>query len=230
MRRFFKFVNEVRKELKALLTGSLFLAILGIYQTTTSRTVPPWVYWLVVFVFMVWAFFGAWNKQLSRTEELEHELKQETAKPAKVKFTFYELDRSPRSQGEIGRHVFIRLKLELLEPIQVSIDNFKMKFSHDGVIDIPQFVDDLAEWEATNWNSPILHQELPKLPTTLTAGEPREGYAHFVTEQGDRYLDRCFLRFFVYTSRGVCSDELRPPPPGVEYWNPTAGKMITKKH
>jgi hypothetical protein len=57
----------------------------------------------------------------TKQQEVECELEQERAKPAKIKFIFYELERSPRSQGDIGRHVFIRAKLELLEPMRVTV-------------------------------------------------------------------------------------------------------------
>jgi hypothetical protein len=60
---FLYWLNEVRKELRALVTGSLLLFGLGIYQTTTTRVVPPWIYGAVVAVFLGWAFFGAWDKK-----------------------------------------------------------------------------------------------------------------------------------------------------------------------
>lgn len=63
-----RWVNEVRKELRALITGSLLLGALGLYQAITSRPVPWWVYIIVTLLFLGWAFFGAWARQFNETE------------------------------------------------------------------------------------------------------------------------------------------------------------------
>jgi len=41
---FFRWLNAIRKELKALITGSLLLAFLGLYQSITGKQVPAWAY------------------------------------------------------------------------------------------------------------------------------------------------------------------------------------------
>jgi hypothetical protein len=79
---FLHFLDEVRKELKALITGSLLLAGLGIAQSIYGVPVPSWVYVSTVVAFSGWAFFGAWSKQYKKSLALESELSRiKTAKP-----------------------------------------------------------------------------------------------------------------------------------------------------
>jgi hypothetical protein len=73
---FLRWLNEVRKELKALFTGSLLLVVLGLYQTITTRVVAPWIYGVVVAVFLGWAFFGAWAKEHHQRLVLEECVRQ----------------------------------------------------------------------------------------------------------------------------------------------------------
>jgi len=65
---FLAWLNEVRKELTALITGSLLLFGLGLYQSTTDKHVPGWMYFGIVVGFLGWAFFGAWAKQHKKLE------------------------------------------------------------------------------------------------------------------------------------------------------------------
>jgi hypothetical protein len=60
---FLHWLNEVRKELRALITGSLLLGALGLYQSITARKVPWFVYAGITIFFLMWAFFGVWAKQ-----------------------------------------------------------------------------------------------------------------------------------------------------------------------
>ena len=47
----------------------------------------------------------------TKQQEVACELEQERAKPAKIKFIFYELERSPRSQGASGGTSLLGLSL-----------------------------------------------------------------------------------------------------------------------
>lgn len=60
---FFQWLNEVRKELAALITGSLLLAALGLYQAISGKAVSPWLYSSIALVFFGWAFYKVWAKQ-----------------------------------------------------------------------------------------------------------------------------------------------------------------------
>ncbi len=52
-----------------MITGSLLLGLLGLYQSITHKSIPWWLYASIAFVFLGWAFFGAWNKQHKRAED-----------------------------------------------------------------------------------------------------------------------------------------------------------------
>ena len=71
---FLNWFNETRKELKALVTGSLLLGILGLYQGMTGKTVAGWLYATVFVFFLGWTFFGSWSKQYKRAHEAESKI------------------------------------------------------------------------------------------------------------------------------------------------------------
>jgi hypothetical protein len=63
-----KFFDEFRKELKALVTGSLLLGLLGLYQAISRRNVSWWVYAVITVFFLGWAFYGVWRREYLRAE------------------------------------------------------------------------------------------------------------------------------------------------------------------
>jgi len=135
-----------------------------------------------------------------------------------MKVTPYELQRTLRLHGKVGGcHIFVRAKVELLEPMRVTVTKYRMELSRDGSLDAPEFRRDIDRWEITDWSrDPIPHEEMRPLPMELNCGEPVEGWAHFVTERSDQELDRSLVRLFVHTSKGTGSAEI---PAGPEYWN-----------
>jgi hypothetical protein len=72
----FRWINEVRKQLKALVTGSLVLGGLGLYQEISGSLVPWWAYTAITVVFLVWALFGAWKQEYLRSEATERKAKE----------------------------------------------------------------------------------------------------------------------------------------------------------
>lgn len=54
-----------------MVTGSLLLAGLGLYQAITSKVVVGWLYGTIAFAFLVWAFFGTWSKSNKRLQAAE---------------------------------------------------------------------------------------------------------------------------------------------------------------
>jgi hypothetical protein len=66
---FLLWLNEVRKEFRVLLTGSLLLGTLGLFQVLfTSAHVPRWVYLAIGAGFLVWAFFRTWAREYHANE------------------------------------------------------------------------------------------------------------------------------------------------------------------
>lgn len=66
---FLLWLNEVRKEFRVLLTGSLLLGALGLFQVlVTSAHVPRWVYAAIAAGFLVWAFFRTWAREYHANE------------------------------------------------------------------------------------------------------------------------------------------------------------------
>jgi len=148
--------------------------------------------------------------------------------PARIKVSPVELRRTIRLHGkQEGRNIFLRAKLELLEPLQVTVTKYRMELSRDGVLDNLEFQDDLERWEITDWSQdPIPHDEMRPLPMTLTCGDLVEGWVHFVTERSDRELDQCSVKVFVDTPRGTGTAEIAA---GRDYWNVKPNRMILEK-
>jgi len=148
--------------------------------------------------------------------------------PAKIKVTTYELQRTLRLHGKKeGRHVFLRAKLELMEPLQATVTKYRMELARDGVFENLEFQDDLARWEITDWSQdPIPHDEMRPLPTRLKCGDLVEGWVHFVTDRNNQELDRSRVRLFVDTPLGTGSAEIAA---GHEYWNVIANRMVMEK-
>lgn len=71
---FLGWLNAVRKELKALITGSLLLGGLGLYQAITGRQFPWWLYAGLTALFLAWAFFGAWAEEHRNAEDAKQKL------------------------------------------------------------------------------------------------------------------------------------------------------------
>ena len=60
----------------------------------------------------------------------------ETASPARIKVSPVELFRTIRLHGKVeGRHIFLRAKVELIEPLQASVTGYRMELSRDGVLE-----------------------------------------------------------------------------------------------
>lgn len=66
---FLQWLNEVRKQLRILITGSLLIGLLGIYQGISNRPVPPWMYAVSAAFFLAWAVFAAWARERILLEE-----------------------------------------------------------------------------------------------------------------------------------------------------------------
>jgi len=150
------------------------------------------------------------------------------AAPARIKVTTIELRRTLRLHGKKeAREVFLRAKVELSESLQVTVTRYRMELSRDGVFESLDFKNDLERWEITDWShSPIPHDEMRPLPTTLKCGDLVEGWVHFATERSDRELDRSRVKFFVDTPLGTGSAEIAAGP---EYWNVIPNRMIMEK-
>jgi hypothetical protein len=59
-----KFLLAVKEQWRRLVTGSLAIGLLGLFQETKSSFhVPSYAYWLIICVTLFWAFFGAWRKE-----------------------------------------------------------------------------------------------------------------------------------------------------------------------
>jgi hypothetical protein len=63
-----QWLNAIRSEFRALITGSLLLATLGLYQVFTDRPVSPWLYSAIVLFFLCWALFKTWAKEKARAD------------------------------------------------------------------------------------------------------------------------------------------------------------------
>jgi hypothetical protein len=67
---FLEWLKEVRKEVRALLSGSLLIISLGIYQGISGAKVPWWLYAAIICCFLVWACYGTWVREHRAKEAL----------------------------------------------------------------------------------------------------------------------------------------------------------------
>ena len=156
---------------------------------------------------------------------LQEALDKELTNPAKLEVTLLELQRELTREG-VGRHIFIRAKIELIDPLQVSVSNYRLELSRGGVIADPEYRDDILNWESNNWRTGLCHQELRPLPMQLYCGDPKEGWVHFFTSWENKELDASRIRVVVHTPRGAGYGQSSAGP---EYWNPVEGKIIAEK-
>src|SRR6266436_8781858 len=59
---FGRWIDSVRKEVKALVTGSLLLSMMGMVNVVFHVHIPGWCYAVVIIFFLGLAFFRAWLK------------------------------------------------------------------------------------------------------------------------------------------------------------------------
>src|SRR5260370_20079086 len=168
------------------------------------------------------------RSEATRPRAVRKEVETLKLSPARIKVTTYELQRTIRLHGkEEGREIFLRAKVELLEPLHLTVTRYRMELSRDGVLESPEFQDDIEKWEITDWSKdPIPHDEMRPLPRQLTCGDPVEGWVHFVTERNNQELDRSRVRFFVDTPQGTGRAEISPDH---GYWNVISNRMIAEK-
>jgi len=150
----------------------------------------------------------------------------ETGPPATIKFTAYELYKSPEANQRTS--IFLRVKIELSGLKRVAVTHYRMELSRAGVLNAPEFRDDVHAFEITDWSRmPIPHDDLRPLPMELISGNQIEGWVHFVTDCIDSQLYLSHVRLFADTSKGSGSLEISP---GREYWNVVPNRMILPKN
>jgi hypothetical protein len=96
--------------------------------------------------------------------------------------------------------------------------DYKLELSHLGQIDIPAFLDDVADHKLWILDSNEYDIPISALPTELKAGEPVEGWLHYVTTTTrERTLDESSVRLVVQGRQGSANAEHSPDR---DIWNP----------
>jgi len=229
------------KQLSAFVVVNVVTLFLDRNEPTAwAKAKPSIVANLITFVvFAIWHVIRVpsllradQEKHVAEVTQQAEELRRQTAAlkafPARITVTPYELQRTLRVHGkEEGRNIFLRAKVELLEPLHLDVVGYRMELSRDGATDTSEFVDDLNKWEITDWSkNPIPHEDMRPLPMKLESGSPVEGWVHFISNRSNQELDQSRVRLFVHTTQGTGNAEI---PPGHEYWNATKNKMVVEK-
>ena len=74
------FVKEICKYWGALVTGGALIGLLGIWQST-KHAVPPWVYWTIAVLALVFASGQAWIAKYEELERLTNEMQSRAGRP-----------------------------------------------------------------------------------------------------------------------------------------------------
>jgi hypothetical protein len=198
------------------MSGSLSLFREG-YNVYHGTIPPATIFWRCVWVAFILSAVAVWVEDHVIIRGMRKEIDALKLTPARMKITPYELRRLDRQAGQKGCSIFLRAKVELLEPLQVAITAYSMELSFDGAFDNPEIQNDVIDWEINDWSqTPIVRESLRPLPAELNAGVAVEGWAHFTTTRTKHELDRSRARLFVHTNRGSSNAEI---PAGEEYWN-----------
>jgi len=140
--------------------------------------------------------------------------------PAQFKITPYEL----RSVGSMASDIFLRVKIELLHPLKVTVKCYRMELSLTGQIERPEVKSVANKWKLHSGTPSVERSQLmAPLPASLRSGRPVEGWIHFVTKRNQYELQSSRMTFFVHTSRGDGSVEI---PCTSEYWNVSRHNFI----
>jgi hypothetical protein len=142
------------------------------------------------------------------------------APTSRIQVSLRELHRNPRTDArrQTGFHIFLRARLELEKPAKETIVNYRLELSHFGQIDTPEFLDDIADHKLWLLDADQYGVQIASLPRELKAGEPVEGWLHYVTTTTkERTLDESNVRLIVQGKGGSANDELKPER---EMWNP----------
>jgi len=183
-----------------------------LYGMYSGQLPPRSLFWSCTWIAFVVSAAILWVIEHRSTKALRTELDQLKLTPAKIEVTPYELQRtvSTEHRDRQARHIFLRAKVELKEPAKVSMTRYRMELSRAGVQSAPKWRKDVHAWEITNWTqTPIPHDDMPPLPDELVAGIAAEGWVHFVTTLSDPELNLSWVRFFVETTRGGGTAEIK---------------------
>jgi hypothetical protein len=72
MKELSAYLYAVKEQWRRLVTGSLTIGLLSLLQQADSRVrVPGFLYWMIVCVTLLWAFFGAWKTEHRRVLTLQ---------------------------------------------------------------------------------------------------------------------------------------------------------------
>ena len=174
------FLGALGKRWWALLSSAA-LTILGLYSLATNKT-NSWVVGAslgTAVAMLVLASALAWNDEHKRALALEKAIEKLKLAPAQFKITPYEL----RNLGS-GHEIFLRAKVELLAPIEISVDGYSVELSLNGLIEKPEVRSVTNKWRLHD-GTPSMPKSHPMepLPARLRSGHPAEGWIHFITSR-----------------------------------------------
>ena len=208
------------------MTGALSLLreVYGIYRGAIP---PATVFWRCVWIAFILSALVVWLEEHLRIREMGKEIEALKLLPAKLTVTTYELRRAMRSNQVKGCNIWLRAKVDLIEPMHLAVDRYSMELSFDGAFDEPEFQDDASTWTVGEWSQlRITSETMRPLPMILSSGNGAEGWVHFVTDRSDYDLNHSRVRLFVHTSRGSSYAEI---PAGEEYRNASRTMQIMPK-
>lgn len=197
------FLRALGKRWWALLSSAI-LTILGLYAFATNKT-NSWVVWVslaAAVTMLLVASALAWDDEHKRTLVLGGEVEKLKLAPAQLTITPYEL-RSSDSMRVEGRDIFLRAKVELVTPIEVTVDAYSVELSLNGLTETPEVRSVADKWRLHDGTpSKPQSQPMAPLPVSLRSGHPVEGWIHFLTTRNQYELESSTMTVFVHTPRG----------------------------
>ncbi len=178
---------------------------------------------------------GSIGNEIEKKRTLEQELAEINKVPPAMDIQPVELYRVPidagrdrDSAGRMGWDVFCLVRINLRSPNSVSVVNYKLTLCANGAQLSFDSLDNLGAFEVKLWTPKTFEAfSIPKLPTDLKAGEPAEGWLHFIVPRATpEGLDQSSIRIIVDTGNGKAFGEHRS---SSQIWNPDSSKRFGRK-
>ena len=204
------------------MSGSLSLVreVYGMYRGAIPATT---VFWRCVWISFILSAFAVILGDWVDRRLLQQEIGKLKLPPAQLTITPYELRSSDSMRAE-GRDIFLRAKVELVTPIEVTIDAYSVELSLNGLTETPEVGSVANKWRLHDGTpSTPRSQPMTPLPVSLRSGHPVEGWIHFLTTRNQYELESGTMTVFVHTPRGDGYVQFQPVR---HYWLSSGSNFI----